>query len=194
MSNAKTNAQDKATAGMIMKNHNDTTIQEFGVVKLKCFDEKGNLKWEEEAHNALTKQGQEWMLKAAFGSASDKSGEVPVINTSTVTMYVGLLNTGASPSADSTLASPGGTESTGTNYSRKSVTFTVAQATNWSAASSQATWTAGAGGWTAVTHMFLGTTASGDNSGRMIAWVQLLQSRTLAQNDVLNVTYTISVT
>ena len=55
------------------------------------------------------------------------------------------------------------------------------------------TWTAGAGGWTAMTDITLNTTASG-TAGLLIAYVALSATRTLAASETLDLTPTVTMT
>lgn len=55
------------------------------------------------------------------------------------------------------------------------------------------TWTAGAGGWSAMTDITLNTTSSG-TAGELIAYVALSATRTLADGETLDLTPTVTMT
>jgi len=55
------------------------------------------------------------------------------------------------------------------------------------------TWTAGAGGWTAMTDVTISTTATG-TAGKQIAFVALSATRTLADGETLDLTPTVTMT
>ena len=173
-------SSDVVSDAFVARSGESLSLREHGVFRVRCLDGAGNVKWEEDAQNALTNEGEEYFLNAALRATGGVS-----------TFYIRLLNTGASPGASSTLASPGGTEASGTGYSAQSVTFGAPSkpGSHYQSASTQASWTAGAS-WTAVTYMYLATTSN--NTGKHVAYAALSQSRTLATNDQLQITYTIT--
>jgi hypothetical protein len=171
--------RDVAADGMVSMDRPVGVIREKGVFHVECVGADGKIKWAEDVENALTNEGQQYILTAAFNATGAVSPS-----------YIRLLNTGATPGLSSTLASKGGTEASGTGYSPASVTYTVSKpATNYQAASSTASWTNSSGSaWTAVTHLFVATTSN--DTGKFVAYAALSVSRTLQNGDTLNTTYT----
>ena len=85
-------------------------------------------------------------------------------------------------------------EVTGTDYTG----LTYTRDTDWTATGGVATgatktWTAGSGGWTAMTHVVLATVISG-TSGITVAFVALSATRTLAAAETLDITPTVTIT
>lgn len=85
-------------------------------------------------------------------------------------------------------------EVSGTGYAA----LTYTRGTDWTHTNSVATgatktWTAGAGGWTAMTYINIGTVASG-TAGLHIAYVALSATRTLAASETLDITPTVTAT
>lgn len=165
-----------------------------GVFKVTCFDKDGNLKWEEENHNLVVNVGIQDMNTKYFTGT-----------TYTAAWYVGLVTgpaTGTTFSAGDTLASHGATGSGGwtenTNYSgsRKACTFGTATTANPSVisnSSSPAQFTMNA--TTTIAGAFLCSVASGTSGVLFSASdFQTPGDRSVVNGDVLNVTYTFSLT
>jgi hypothetical protein len=179
---------DQVSAGLSAQTQSTERAHGGGVFHIQCFDQDGNLKWEESTHNLVVNQGlQDINTKYFTGSAY------------TAAFYLGLVtgpSSGVSYAAGDTLATHAGwTEFTSYSGARKSVTFGAATTANpsviASSTSSQFTIT-GAGG--VVAGAFLCTVSSG-TSGVLVseANFQSPGDRTVALNDTLNVSYTFSL-
>lgn len=160
-----------------------------GIFKVTCHDKDGNLKWEEENHNLVVNVGvQDMNTKYFSGSAY------------TAAWYIGLVTgpaSGTTFAAGDTLASHAGwTENTSYAGSRKACTFGTATTANPSVISnsaSPASFTMNA--TTTIAGAFLASVASG-TSGTLFSAsdFQSPGDRSVVNGDVLNVTYTFSLT
>jgi hypothetical protein len=146
--------------------------------------------------NDLVNEGEQEILETYFRSTTKQT-----------TLY-GRLFAGTAPAEDATLAAPGSgrTEVTGTGYAPNTQcnwnvgntdfptsALTVAGPTgDWRVTSSVKTFTAGAGGWSAATQLFLATVATG-TAGKFLAWTALSATRTLASTDTLDVSVSITL-
>ena len=134
--------------------------------------------------NALADEGEKDILDVYF--------DVQAVRTA---LYCGLYN--ATPVDTSTQSSLSANEVSGTGYAR--ATFT--RGTDWGApaldggdymtTSTTKTFTAG-GAWTAATYATLETTSSG-TAGLLIAYVALSATRTLANTETLDVSFTVKL-
>jgi len=128
-------------------------------------------------------EGEEFAIKVLF----NETLSVPA------NYYIGLDNRG-SLAEDDTLPPTG--EPTGTGYARQAVAsddtdFTASQvAGNWQTKTKEVTFTAGAGGWTQVSNMFICTTS--DDTGKLLCSVPMSASYTLADGESLKVDMTIT--
>ena len=165
-----------------------------GVFTVTCHDKDGNLKWEEVNHNLVVNEGLQKM-NAEFFKGSGW----------TAAWYIGLITGPASSttfSGTQTLASHGTTGGGGwtedTNYigNRKSATFGTATTANPSVidnSGSPASFTMN--GSTTIAGAFLCSVASGTSGVLFSASdFQSPGDRTVVSGDVLNVTYTFSLT
>jgi len=132
--------------------------------------------------NALADEGEVDILDVYF--------DAQAVRTS---LYFRLFND-TILEADS-LADISANEITGTGYTG----ITVTRGTDWGAptagagtASTTKTFTGGSGGWTAATDLVLATVATG-TAGLHIAWAALSATRTLLENDTLDVDMTVSM-
>ncbi len=178
-------------------------IQSIGVYHVECFDKDGNLKWSEDAQNALYDEGEFMILDVAL-----RGGTAPG------NFFIGLLkSTLASPAETSTLAnlkSPTEYEllnanepGYGTTTARKQVnrdatangwpTLTLASG-DYQATAKTVSWTA-SGNWTStVRWIFLTDNADQANtSGKLFSVAQLSADRTLLNGDTLNITYSLKL-
>lgn len=154
-----------------------------GVFEIKCFN-NGVLKWEDEAHNALTDEGEQQILDVYLRGATPPTD-----------FYVGL--TGMAGIAETTTLALLTTEPTETGYARIQVTRDnvgwpnlALDAGDFMATSKIMSFEAGAT-WTAVDKAFMST--SSDNTGKLISFAALSTTRTLVINDVLEVTYKVKL-
>ena len=165
------------------------SVQETGVFHLACYDQAGQLKWQEDAHNALANEGESFILDTYFRGATAPSG-----------FYLRLYNT--TPTLTSTLSTLSASEpSTANGYNvasnnaiaRSSATggWPTLQLTSshYEVLSKTVTITASGGTGGPVTYAAIAS--SSDNTGKLIAYAALSQSRTLSSGDSLNVTYTV---
>jgi len=111
--------------------------------------------------------------------------------------YIGLA-VDASLAENASLASI--TEVSGTGYARllvedTTVGFPTSESTgtnDWRTILKTVTFTGGAGGWTGANTAFLCTVSSG-TAGKLIASFPLSSTRTLAENDTLDITMTLEL-
>lgn len=160
-----------------------------GVFTVTCHDKDGNLKWEEKNHNLVVNQGIQDMNTKYFTGT-----------TYTAAWYIGLVTGPSSATtfaATDTLSSHAGwTENTNYAGTRKAVTFGTATTANPSVisnSSSPASFTMNA--TTTIAGAFLCSVTSG-TSGILFSGsdFQSPGDRSVVNGDVLNVTYTFSLT
>ena len=137
-----------------------------------------------------------WQDNNLVNSGEDDILNVYFRNTTRLTTFFGRLYdiTTPPPTDATTLAAPGGTECAGTGYA--GVTWASADfgvpadnAGSQQTLSSTKTFTAGAGGWSLVDHLFLTSVNNPTTAGTpgLIAWTALSANRTLAASDTLDV-------
>ena len=131
--------------------------------------------------NALANEGEVDILDVYFDDQAVRT-----------TLYFRLYND--TPAETDTMGTLSG-EVSGTGY----LGIAVARGTDWGApahdtgtTSTTKTFTGGAGGWSAATQLVLSTDQSG-STGLFIAWAPLSATRTLAENDTLDVSMTVSM-
>jgi hypothetical protein len=159
-----------------------------GVFHVQCFDQDGNLKWEEKSHNLVVNQGLKDMNDKYFSGAAY-----------TATWYLGLITgpgSGTTFAAGDTLASHAGwTEFTNYSGNRGAVTFGAATTADPSVITnpSPVAFTITGGGGT-VAGAFLTNVATG-TSGVLFSEsdFQSPGDRVTVSGDVLNVTYQFSL-
>jgi hypothetical protein len=159
-----------------------------GVFHVQCFDQDGNLKWEDKSHNLVVNQGLKDMNDKYFSGAAY-----------TATWYLGLITgpgSGTTFAAGDTLASHAGwTEFTDYSGNRGAVTFGAATTADPSVITNPspvAFTITGAGG--TVAGAFLTNVATG-TSGVLFSEsdFQSPGDRVTVSGDVLNVTYQFSL-
>jgi hypothetical protein len=159
-----------------------------GVFHVQCFDQDGNLKWEDKSHNLVVNQGLKDMNDKYFSGAAY-----------TATWYLGLITgpgSGTTFAAGDTLASHAGwTEFTDYSGNRGAVTFGAATTADPSVITNPspvAFTITGAGG--TVAGAFLTNVATG-TSGVLFSEsdFQAPGDRVTVAGDVLNVTYQFSL-
>ena len=147
-------------------------------------DKDGNVIWEDVIENALADEGEQAMLDVFYRNGTAPTG-----------FYIRLYND--TPVETDTLATLVG-EPAGNGYAaqlveRSNVGFpTIQQDANgdWQIISKTVTFSASGGSWGPVTYAVLATTS--DNTGKLIAFVALSQSRTLNDGESLDVQLTIT--
>ena len=168
---------------MLRTNYYGMDIREIGSMDFRCFDAQGNLKWEElNRPNSLADEGEYMFLDVALRAGSAPSN-----------YYLRLYN--ATPTDTSNLTSistlePGATYGYAAQTVERSTTGwpTLAlDSGDYRATSSTETFTASGGSWGPVTYCVLAT--STDSSGKLVSYVALSTSRTLAAGESLQVTY-----
>jgi hypothetical protein len=156
----------------------------FSIWKMECRDRDGNLKWEESKQNALADEGESLMLDTFFRATNKPS-----------TFFVRLFND--TPVETDNLAAlaneVSGTGYAATEITRDSTGFPTLELNSgdYQVVSKQITFLANGSAWTAATYAVLSTTAN--NTGKLVAFVALSGTRTLADGDSLKVTITIKL-
>jgi hypothetical protein len=153
-----------------------------------CYDENGDLKWEEKNDNLVVNVGLQYMAGVALTST-----------TQITTWYIGLWGAGASnnPAAGDTMASHAGwTEFTGySNATRVSPTFTAATNANPSVVTNAtaAAFSINASGTVGGAFLTSGSAKSG-TAGTLFSGSDFTGGdRSVVSGDTLNVTYTFSL-
>ena len=171
----------KYPAWTLKTNYQRMNIQEIGSMDFRAFDKNGNLIWEElDRPNNLADEGEYLFLDTVL------RGVTPPTN-----FYLRLYND--TPAETDNLTSLTG-EPTQYGYAACTV---EGNTTGWptlgldsgdhQATSSTETFVASGGSWGPVTYCVLAT--SSNNTGKLVSYVALSQSRTLASGESLQVTY-----
>jgi hypothetical protein len=159
-----------------------------GVFHVQCFDQDGNLKWEDKSHNLVVNQGLKDMNDKYFSGSAY-----------TATWYLGLITgpaSGTTFNAGDTLATHAGwTEFTNYSGNRGAITFGAATTADPSVITNPsvvAFTITGAGG--TVAGAFLSSVATG-TAGILFSEsdFQAPGDRIVVSGDVLNVTYQFSL-
>lgn len=156
----------------------------IGVWKFKKFNKFGKLIEEWEQENALADEGEEYVLGVALRGV-----------TMAVNCFLRLFN-------DTPIETDGLADLTGEPSTNGYAVQTIENsATGWPTfaldggdfmlTSSEETFSASGGSWGPVTYAVLAT--SSDNTGKLIAYVALSQSRTLADGESLKCTISIKL-
>lgn len=196
MSNiTKANLGDSTEVSLLQTPVQKETIRAGGVFHVQCFDQHGNLKWEERNHNLVVNEGLQSMVAVYLDAA-----------TQITTWYVGLVEgPGASTtySGTQTLASHGTTGGggwteliPGTAYTgnRKTASFGSATLADPSAidnSASPAEFTMQ--GTYTVAGAFLCNAATGTSGVLFSASDFTGGDRSVVLNDIVRVTYTFSL-
>ena len=190
MFNDKALSTDQVSAGLTMGTHSGEKAAATGVYTIQCFDAQGNLKWETESKNLVVNVGlQDMNAKYFTGSAY------------TAAWYIGLYGAGASntPAASDTMSSHAGwTENTGySNATRPACTFATPTTANPSVATnsaSPASFTINATSTVGGAFLTSNNTVGG-TTGTLFSAADFGApgDRSVANADVLTVTYTLSL-
>jgi hypothetical protein len=179
----------------------ENAIKAVGFYHVECYDKDGNLKWSEDAQNALMDEGEFAILDIAL-----RGGTAPA------NWFIGLMKNTLTvlPAETSTLASLNTagpyelTNASDAGYSARQQVNRDATASGWptlslnggdyQATSKTVTWTA-TGNWAdTVRWLFLTTIVTvGDTTGKLISLAQLSADRTLLSGDSLNITYNLKL-
>ena len=190
----KTLIDSSQTCGHILANSASDVCKAVGVYSVSCYDSEGNLKWEDQAKNLIVDTGKNDLLDKYFAGT-----------TYTAAMYMGLVS-GTSytsaPAAGNTISSHAGWFECGATTYGPDYSSGTRVAVGWNAASG------GVKGSTA-TQFTIGSTANGTTvKGLLIATNNTKQGstgilvsaglfsggdKTVATNDILNVTYTVTI-
>lgn len=148
------------------------------VYRCECFDSAGNLKWVEERENLVTNAGLDDVLDKYFkGSAY------------TASHFVGLKEAGAIAAGDTLASHVGWLENTAYTGNRQALTLGAVSGQSVDNSASQASFTFT--GAATIAGVFIATVASG-TVGVLYGAVDFGASRSVALNDVLNVTCTLT--
>lgn len=155
------------------------------VWKLVCKDKEGKVRWTEEGPNDLADEGEAWMLDVFYRGGAEYG--VPT------TFYLRLFND--TPVETDTLANLIG-EPSGNGYAAQEInrdetgwSIPTLDAGDYQIVSQTVTFNATGGSWGPVTYAVLASSI--DNSGKLIAFKELSQARTLNDGESLEVTITI---
>jgi hypothetical protein len=190
MSIEKAKATDIVGGGLIANTGASEGAKATGKYTVECFDKDGNLKWVAETPNLVVNVGLQYMAGTALTSTAQIT-----------TWYLGLYGSGAtnSPAAGDTMALHGGWTEV-TDYSEANrPTATLAAATNANPSvvtntASKAVFTIN--GTTTVGGAFLtSNNTKGGSTGTLFsaADFQAPGDRSVVSGDILNVTYTFSL-
>lgn len=158
-----------------------------GLFEVECFDKHGNLKWREKAHNIITNEGLDAILNIMLHAS-----------TQITTWYCCLVESNTTPAAGMTYATPTYTESTAYDEStRPEYVEAAASGQEITNSANKAVFTINAtktmygaslvGGGSAPSTK--GDTAGG---GTLLCYAKFSQSRSVLDDDVINLTYTVS--
>ena len=190
MSNEKAKATDVVASGFTANTGASEGAKATGKYTIECYDKDGNLKWTDESKNLVVNVGLQYMAGVALTSTAQIT-----------TWYLGLYGAASSnnPAAGDTMSSHAGwTEVTAYSEStRVAVTFAASTNANPSVVtntSSKAVFTIN--GTTTVGGAFLtsGSAKSG-TTGTLFSAADFSSpgDRSVVSGDILNVTYTFSL-
>jgi hypothetical protein len=190
MFNDKTTSTDQMMAGLVMGTRSIDAASATGVYTIQCFDAQGNLKWEAKSKNLVVNVGlQDMNAKYFTGSAY------------TAAWYIGLYGAGASntPAAADTMSSHAGwTEVVPySNATRPVCTFGTPTTANPSVATnsaSPASFNINATATVGGAFLTSSSTKSG-TTGTLFSAADFGSpgDRSVANGDVLNVSYSLSL-
>jgi hypothetical protein len=190
MSIEKAKATDIAASGLVANTGASEGAKATGKYVVECFDKDGNLKWVAETQNLVVNVGLQYMAGVALTSTAQST-----------TWYLGLYGAAASnnPAAGDTMGTHGGWTEV-TDYSeanRPTATFAAATNANPSVVTntaSKAVFSINA--TTTVGGAFLvNNNTKGGSTGTLFsaADFQSPGDRSVVSGDILNVTYTFSL-
>lgn len=180
-------ARDWAKANLLVRPRIADGIKFRGFFEVQCFDKHGNLKWTEKVHNLVVNQGLNAILDIMLHAS-----------TQITTWYVAIFETDTTILATHTYAVPGYTESSSYDEatrpayneaaaSGQSITNSANKAQFTISATKTIYGAALVGGGTGAS-----TKADTAGGGTLLCAVKFATSRSVVDDDVLQVTYTIS--
>lgn len=180
------NASDGISAGTTMRPTLADLINARGRFIAECYDRAGGLKWREEFDNLVTTVGKNKILDTALGNAAGGA------------VVMGLKGTGAAAATDTQASHAGWLEvglANAPTYSgnRPTPSFSAASAGSKSTSAAVAFSMTGAG---TVAGCFInigGLATKDDTTGTLLSAGDFAASRTVANGDTVNVSYTLSV-
>lgn len=196
----KSNFGDVSTAALIKSSDFSETVGMEGKYVAKCYDAAGNLKWEDTIENLVVAVGKQLMLDTLLSGSSF-----------TATPRMGLVSGASAPTyaaADTMPSHAGWLESGGANAplfsgNRPTVTFGAATSTGASpsnvttkSTSSAATFTFTGSGTVAGCFIVInGSATKDDTTGTLYSAGSFTGgNKTVANTDILNVTYSTTAT
>lgn len=192
MNNELANCADAVSGGLRAGTRGHDGARATGKYTVECFDRNGKLKWVAETPNLVVNVGLQYMAGAALTSTAQITS-----------WYIGLYGAASSnnPAAADTMSSHAGwTEYTDYDEAtRQAATFASATAANPSVvtnSASKAVFTISSVGSTTVGGCFLtSSNTKGGTTGTLFsaADFQSPGDRSVIDGDVLNVTYTFSL-
>lgn len=170
---------DTASAVVKSKKDNQSGLVLTGWVRVECHDPDGNVKWVDEGKNIVVNEGIDYILGTAILDSA--------------TLYVGLLTASPSPAAGWTMTNAGGAEAAGYDEATRVSWGQDAAASQAVTNSTSADFTMD-GNDTSIGGAFITTDSTKDGTaGTLIAAKAFTGgNKTVANNDVLSVTYTIT--
>jgi hypothetical protein len=190
MFNNTAKSVDTVAAGLSAGTLSGEDATALGYFTVQCFDKDGNLKWEAENHNLVVNTGLQYMVNTALCGGS------PATN-----WYIGIYGSGSNnnPAAGDTMSSHGGWTEVVlyNNTTRPQCSFSTATTANPSVATnsgSAASFTMN--GTATVGGAFLtSSNTKGGTAGVLFSAADFSTpgDRVVSANDVLNVTYTLSL-
>jgi len=150
-----------------------------GIFDVECIGPDGKVKWQDQAKNIVTKQGLDHLLNVVF------HGTTPISP-----WYVGLWG-GSSPTTDSTMATPVFTECTKYADTRKEFVEGAASSQSISNTGNAASFAINDTD-TDVKGAFICAATSGTTAPLFCAAAFTQGTKSVANGDTVNVTYTLS--
>lgn len=175
---SKFKMSDKGEAKMVSKPDLQSELTFIGVYKVNCFDKDNNLKWSEIAKNTVVDEGINHILDVQFHAESQVT-----------TWYVGLKGVGSEAAGDTLASHATWTEFTNYSGNRQEFVEAAAAAKEITNSASPATFNiTGAGD---VAGCMISSVLSG-TAGKLFSATDFTSSRTVANTDVINVTWTLT--
>lgn len=182
-------AADEYAGAMVMRGMDGESAKPSGYYTVECFDADGNLKWQDEVFNVITTVGKNDFLDKYLAGAGY-----------TAACFMGLKGTGTAVIGD-TQASHAGWLEVGTanapaySGTRKTPAFSAASGGS-KATSAAVSFTFTSGGTVAGVFLNVGGTSAQDNTTGILFSAGDLAggSRAVLTSDVLNVTFTATLT
>lgn len=188
----KAKTSDSFSAGLVASPPLKEEATVIGVYTAECYDKDGNLKWTETFDNVVTDVGKADLLDKYFGATGTGGGTSSGLN------YMGLKGTGAVATTNTMSAGSrawsevGGTTAPAYSGNRPSPSWTAASgATTVNKGASAVSFTFTSGGTVAGAFINVnGSSTKDTQTGILYSAGDFASSRTVVSSDVLNVTYT----